>query len=213
MLVLGFGVKEFRIHFEGSLEVKGADVDEFIRVNDAVLGPGDGSEGVDGLDTGLNLSQPVLVNKVNFVEHDAVGEGQLFDGFVLNALGFFFVQMLNDVFRINNGDDAVEVVALSHPLVDEERLCDRGRIGQAGGFDENAVEILDAVVHVVKGLGQIATNRTTDAAVHDLNDGLFRTLNENVFVNAHLTKFIFDHSELLFVIHAGKNVVQQGGFS
>ena len=137
----------------------------------------------------------------------------MFNGFIFNALGLFLVEVLDDVLGVHHGDNAVEVVALSDPLIDKEGLCHRGRVRQAGGFDENTVEILDAVVHVVQSLGQIATNRAADAAVHDLDDGLFGTLNENVLVNAHFTELVFDHSEFLLVVHAGENVIQQRGFS
>ena len=57
MLVLGFGVQKFGIHLQRSVQIKGADVDEILGVDEAVLRVVDGGGVVDGLDLGLDLAE------------------------------------------------------------------------------------------------------------------------------------------------------------
>ena len=153
MLVLGLGVQKFRIHLQGAVKVKGADIDEVRRVDQTVFRVVDGGGFVDGFDFACYTLNFFLGDEVNLVEHDAVGKSQLFYSLIFNALWLFLVNVLNDVFGIHDGDDAVEFVPLSHLIVNKERLRHGCRVGQPGGFDENAVKVLDPVVHTVENIG------------------------------------------------------------
>ena len=212
VLVFRLRIQEFRVHLQGAFEVKRTDVDEMVWIDDAVLRLVNGSEGVDGFDSAFHFLEPVFVHEVDFVQHDSVGERQLFNGFVLHAFGFLLIEVLDDVLCVDHGHDAVEVVALGHALVHKESLSDRSRVSQTGGFNQHTVKILDSVVHVVQNFGQIATDGTADATVHDLNDAFFRTFDKDVLVDTDIAKFIFDHGEFHLVLGAGQNMIQQGGF-
>ena len=153
MLVLSIGVQKLRVHFQRAVKVKGADVDEVCRVDQTVFRVVDGGGFVDGFDFACNTLNFFLGHEVNLVEHDAVGKSQLFHGLIFNALGLFLVDVLNDVFGIHDGDDAIEFVPLGHLVVNKEGLRHGCRVGQSGGFDEDAVKVLDPVVHAVENIG------------------------------------------------------------
>jgi hypothetical protein len=58
------------------------------------------------------------------------------------ALGFLVaVELVHGVARVDHGDHGVEHVVGADFFVDEEGLRHRARIGQAGGFDDDAVEL------------------------------------------------------------------------
>ncbi|DAC54741.1 MAG TPA: hypothetical protein D7H78_02305 [Candidatus Poseidoniales archaeon] len=115
----------------------------------------------------------LIVYQVNLVEHDAVSKSKLFHGFVFNPFRFFIVEMLNDMFCIDHGDDSIQIVILGNSLISKECLSNGRRICKPCGFNDDPIEILDSVVHVVENFRQIAAYSTADATVHHFDDAFF----------------------------------------
>ncbi|MNH05191.1 hypothetical protein D3C79_645080 [compost metagenome] len=116
---------------------------------------------------------------------------------------------------IDQGDDAIEDVALTQLFVDEEGLCHRRRVGQAGAFDYQAVEGdlagIQAFEQQVQGAGQVAVDAAAHAAIgqgHHLN----RLVAQQLAVDAGLAEFVFDHGELQAVLGL-EHVLEQGGLA
>ena len=130
-------------------------------------------------------------NQVCLREQDAVGESDLLLGLVV------FVELQRCVLRIDHRDDRVEQVGLADRLVDEERLCDRCRVCETGGLDDHAFEGQLAVLllEFTKDADQVATHGAADAAVVHLDDLLFRVLQQDLVVDAHLAELVLDHGD------------------
>jgi hypothetical protein len=60
------------------------------------------------LDALLDRGQLRLLDEVNLVEDDAVGEGELLHSLVLHALGLVVVEVLDEVLGVHHREDGVE---------------------------------------------------------------------------------------------------------
>ena len=96
-------------------------------------------------------------------------------------------------------------------LVDEERLRDRPRIGQAGGLDQDRIEAITPLAQLAEDPDQVAAHGAADAAVAGLEDLLVGTDHQFV-VHADLAEFIFDHGDALAMI-LGQDAIEQGGLA
>src|SRR3954466_12519495 len=113
--------------------------------------------------------------------------------------------------RIDDRDDRVEAVTLFHLVIGEKRLCDRRRIREAGGLDDDAVELVLAFEQPAEDADEIAADTATNAAIVHL-EKLFVALDHELMINAHLAKLVFDHRQFLAVM-LRDNTVQQRGFA
>ena len=210
MHVLTVLVQKVWLEFEDAVQFKGLDVEELLRVHLAMLGASDADRRVELLEFLLDLFQfGVVRNKINLVEKDLVGKGNLFDGFVLHTLGLFFVEAFHNVLCVNDGDDGIESVLGLDVIVHEKGLDDGGRIGETSGLDNNPVELVDALVEFLESLHKISSNGTADAAVHDLDDFLVDILRQNILVDTHFTEFILDNSEFHAMVLVIENVIEK----
>mmetsp|Transcript_109055 Transcript_109055/g.308488 ORF Transcript_109055/g.308488 Transcript_109055/m.308488 type:complete len:248 (-) Transcript_109055:199-942(-) len=129
VLVFPLRVQELRVHVHHALHVEGPDVEELRRVHLAEQRVDDVDVAVDLLDLLLDLCERVFIHKVALVQQDAVCKCNLLDGLILNTLRLLFSQVLQYVFRINDSDDGIEMVAALHVIIDEKRLRHRCWIG------------------------------------------------------------------------------------
>mmetsp|Transcript_51010 Transcript_51010/g.114695 ORF Transcript_51010/g.114695 Transcript_51010/m.114695 type:complete len:218 (-) Transcript_51010:327-980(-) len=140
VLVVPLRVQKLRVHLHHTLDVEGADVQELRGVSLAVLCGNNVGVLVDGLDGLLHFIQLVLVHEVALVQQYAVSEGDLLDGLVLDPLGLLLAEMLQDMLRINDRDDAVEMIAAQHILLHKEGLRHWCGVSQTCCLDDDAVE-------------------------------------------------------------------------
>ena len=79
------------------------------------------------------------------------------------------------------------------------------RIGHSGRLNHDMVKPVAAFHQVAKNADQIASNRTTNAAVVHFED-LFFSSDYEVIINANLTEFVFDYRNSFAVIF-GQNSI------
>mmetsp|Transcript_12482 Transcript_12482/g.31691 ORF Transcript_12482/g.31691 Transcript_12482/m.31691 type:complete len:219 (+) Transcript_12482:859-1515(+) len=215
MLVVG--VEELGVHLDGLLEVEGVEVEHAVHRHLAALRPLDLGRGVDALEAFLDPGQVLLGHQVGLVEDQAVGECDLLDRLVLDSLWPRVVEVLLDVLRIDEGDDAVQPEVRLDGVVHEEGLRDGRGIRHAGGLDEDAVELEvageDAVGKLLEHDHQVLAHGATDAPVHHLHDLLLDlllgVLRHQSVVDAHIAELVLDDCDLLAVL-ARQDVVHKG---
>ena len=96
-------------------------------------------------------------------------------------------------------------------LIHEEGLGNRGRIGKAGGFDDDGVKATGPAHQTLDHADQVAAHSAADAAiVHLVN--LFVGFDDQIVVDADLAEFIDNHC-VTFAVRFGQNPVEQGGFT
>jgi hypothetical protein len=171
--------------------------------------------GVDGPDLLDNITELIFIDEISFVEDDFVGKGNLFDALIFSTILFFLLEMLNDMFSINNGNDSIKGGIISHILINKESLSDRSRVSHASGFNENGIK-RSFFFHkdFFEDLGEIASNSTTDATVHGFNDLLFRVniLLDQMFVNTDLSELVFYHCYFHAVLFS-EDMIEECGFA
>lgn len=91
VFVIAVGIEELWIHGNDAVKRKGLDVEELARINLRLRRADDGRLVVDALDLLLDVLEGRLLDQVDLVEENAVGEGHLFDRLVLDAFGLHFV--------------------------------------------------------------------------------------------------------------------------
>ena len=170
-----------------------------------VLRAVDFRDGVDGADAGFERRELGVGDEVGFVEDDDVGEGELLHGFIVGA------EVLENVFRVDDGDDGVEAEVGLHLVVGEKSLRDGAGVGEAGGLYEDAVEGLLALHEAAEDADEIAADGAADAAVVHLEE-FFVGLDDELVVHADLAEFVFDHGEFLAVLF-GEDAVEERGFA
>jgi hypothetical protein len=207
VLVLGIGIEELGIVGEHPVEVERPDVEDAVEVDLAVAGAHDRRDRVDLADPPLDLGELVGVDQVDLVEHHPVGERELLDRLVLDALGLVVVEVLQEVLGVDHRDDRVEPQLARDLVVDEERLRHRCRVGEAGGLDHDLVELVAALHQVAEDADQVAAHGAADAAVVHLEDLLLGVEHEGV-VDADLAELVLDDGDPLAVL-LGEDVVQQ----
>ena len=96
-------------------------------------------------------------------------------------------------------------------LVDEEGLRDRGGIGEAGGLDDDGVELALALHQPLDDADEIAAHRAADAAIVHLEDFLVGA-DDEVVVDAYLAELVDDDGEFL-AVRLGEDAVQERGLA
>ncbi len=206
--MLIFGVEELRVHHEGTLEVEALDVQDVLDIDFGLLAALDGGEGVDGLDALLDADQIFLLNEIDLVQQDAVGEGELLDGLILRALRLLLIKMLLHMLRINERNDPIKPRELLHFFINKKGLSDGRGVGHTGGLNDNAIKLQatlgDAVTQLLQDNDEILTHGTADAAVHHLDELLLGlhlgVLLEEIIIDTNLTELVLNDGQLLTVV-------------
>ena len=153
----------------------------------------------------FDLGELVRRHEVGLVDQDHVGEGDLVLGFrrvlepVLEPLG------------VGDRDDRVEPRPAPDILVDEEGLRHRRRVGEAGGLDDDGVELALAPHQPVEDAHQVAAHGAADAAVVHLEHFLVGA-DDEVVVDADLAELVDDDGVFL-AVRLGQDAVEQRGLA
>jgi hypothetical protein len=85
-----------------------------------------------------------------------------------------------------------------HLVVGEKRLRDGARVGEAGGLDEDGVELDPCAWHeAAEDADEIAADGAADAAVVHLEEFLLGLLDDELVVDADFAEFVFDDGDFL----------------
>ena len=198
-------LEEVGFELEDALEVERALVEDGVELDLALLRPVDAGVGVDRLDLALDLREVVLAHQVGLVEQDHVGERDLLLGLVA------LLELAEEVLGVDHGDDGVEPGPGLHVVVGEEGLRHRAGIGEAGGLDQDAVELVLALHQAFDDADQVAAHGAADAAVVHLEDFLVG-IDHEVVVDAELAELVHDDGVFLAVLLA-QDAVEQGGLA
>ena len=155
------------------------------------------------LDLALDLLELVLAHQIGLVEQDHVGEGDL----LLRLVAL--LELAEEVLGVDHGDDGVEPGTGLDLVVGEEGLRHRARVGQAGGLDQDAVELVLALHQAFEDADEVAAHGAADAAVVHLEHFLVGVHHE-VVVDAELAELVLDDGDVLAVLLAQDAVQQRG---
>mmetsp|Transcript_10163 Transcript_10163/g.17448 ORF Transcript_10163/g.17448 Transcript_10163/m.17448 type:complete len:228 (-) Transcript_10163:69-752(-) len=209
MLMLTFRIHELGIHLQDPIQGEGLDVDQFLGIDLAVLSSNDLHGTVDLFHFGFHFTEFHVIHQVRFVQNDPIGKGNLLHALIFHAFRFLLFQMFGDVFGIHNGDNTIQFVGLLDLIIHKEGLGHRSRIRQAGGFNDDTIDVVQFAAQTFQDLHQITTHRAADTAIHHLDDLLLGVLFDDVFIHPNLAEFILDDGEFHTMVWGFQNVVQQ----
>ena len=122
------------------------------------------------------------------------------------------IQARNNCFRIDNGDDPVKDELGIDLVVDEEGLGHWGRVGEAGRFDDDGVEVLDFMVEPLQALHEVPANRTAETAIHYLDKLLVDLLRKDLVVYPDVAELVLYDGKAQAVIGIFEDMIEKGGF-
>ena len=169
-------------------QIEGAQVEDRADVDVGISRLADTRGAVEISQLEFQLRQIFRIDQIDLVEQHHVGEGDLFFGFRRTA------QLLQDMFGVDHGDDAVQSVFALDPIVDEKALHHRRRIGQSRGLDHQGVELFPVFEQLKQAAQQIAANAAADAAVAHLDHFLVRR-DQQMMIDADLAELIDDDGD------------------
>ncbi len=194
-------LEELRIERQDAVEIEGAAIEHAIEGDGATLGLVDDGVRVDGADARLDRLQFGRRDEIGLVEEDDVGEADLL--LRLRAV----LEGAEEMLGIGDRDHRIELGLRLDLVVHEEGLRHRRRIGEPGGFHQDAVEAARPLHQPLDHADEIATHGAADAAVVHLEDFLVR-LDDEIVVDADLAELVDDDGVLLAVV-LGEDTVQQ----
>ena len=135
--------------------------------------------------------------QVHLVEEHAIGEGDLLDRLVFDALGLLLVEVLGDVLGVDHGDDCVDADGrrsdfyskwihtlkqkrpskaptcidlgeCTNTIVDKEGLADGGRICHSGRFHDDPIESVRPLLEFLENLDQVAPDSAAYTAIRHI---------------------------------------------
>ncbi|MNY36387.1 hypothetical protein D3C86_1708710 [compost metagenome] len=125
------------------------------------------------------------------------------------------VHLFVGVDRIDQGNHAVQQVALAENVMGEKGLNNRAGIGHSGAFDHQTVKFdvaaIAAVEQIQQGIFQLAGAGATDAAIGQGFD-LGGAIANQLIVDGNFTEFVFNDGDFETVLFV-EDVAQQGGFA
>ena len=200
------GVQEGRIDLELGVEVEAAQVEHVLDRHDAEVDAVLRCARVHVLDAVRQRIQRGGVHQVGLAQEDLVGEAHLAARLLAG------VELAVAVLGVDQRQDRVEQEALGDLVVHEEGLRDRARIGQAGGLDDDAVEVQLALAALLGQRGQrraqVLADRAADAAVAHLDDLLLGVGHEDVVVDVLLAELVLDDGDAL-AVRFGEHALEQ----
>jgi hypothetical protein len=113
---------------------------------------------------------------------------------------------------VDHGDHRFKLDTITNVRIGEESLKDWSRVGKSGGFDNQALQPVSVTLQKLIDAGhQIRADRTADASIIDLNDGVLFGYDQ-LTVDADLAIFI-DHDADLHRSRRSEDVVHQSRFA
>ena len=170
MFVLFFLVQEVRLQVQAFVEVEAAQIQHFRNGRLSEIDHTLRGARVHVRKPVLQLVQLFLANQICLADEQAVGKADL------PACLKTFIELVHGVARINEGDDGVEHVVLGHLVIQKEGLRHGTGVGEAGGFQNDALKVKLAARaprrQVNQGGAQVLAYGTAHAAVVHLHDAL-----------------------------------------
>ena len=174
------------------------------RSRPAALRSVNGRIGIDLADSAFDRRQAVLIDQIDLVDEDDIGERKL----LLRFRGP--IDLLQEMLGIRDRDNSVKLGLAADVLVDKESLCHRRGICEPRGLDHDAVEGAASPHQASDDTNKIAADRAADAAVIHLKD-LFVRVDDEIVVDTDLAEFIDDDRKPL-AVRLGENAVEQRRF-
>jgi hypothetical protein len=145
--------------------------------------------------------------QVALAKQQAVGHGDL-----LHRFGVLR-QLLQGMRRINHGDHAIDAEAFGDEEVFHQRVDHRRRVGQPGGFDDDAADRLQLAAHAAhEQLGQaarqIAAHGATDTAGIE-HDQVFIDFGDQMVVDRNTAELVDQHGRCSH-FRLAEQVIEQG---
>ena len=109
-------VEESRLDFEDALEIEGVLSQHLGKIDAATLRSVNPCIGVDASDAALDCREAVRIDKIDLVDENDVGEGELLLRFRRT------VDLFEEMFGIRDRDDGVELRPAANLLIDKECL-------------------------------------------------------------------------------------------
>src|SRR6266436_6783935 len=126
-------VKQMRVDGEYVFQIESAHIEHAIERKFAVLRAVNAGKRIEAADFVLDRIDPRQRLKIDLVEEDDVGEGDLLARLVM-------LQLKREVAGIDHRDDGVERETCAQNFVENERLDHRRRIGETARLDHHAVK-------------------------------------------------------------------------
>ena len=156
-------------------------------------------------DARFQFAQLLRLDQVGLVDDDDVGEGDLVLG-----LGRVLQPVLQP-FGVGHRHDGVQLGLGADLLVHEEGLRHRRGVGEAGGLDDDGVELALAPHQPVDDAHQVAAHGAADAAVVHL-EHFFVGVDDQLVVDADLAELVDDDGEFL-AVRLRQDAVEQRGLA
>mmetsp|Transcript_27370 Transcript_27370/g.55091 ORF Transcript_27370/g.55091 Transcript_27370/m.55091 type:complete len:313 (-) Transcript_27370:319-1257(-) len=171
-------------------------------------------ERVNRVDRFLEVIQLFFRHQIDFVEQDAVREGNLADGLIHRILGTDFVQVGLHVLAIHQAHDAIDAEIVRDGLVLSKRRHDRRRVGKASCLDDKQIKVLFPILELHQSLHQVAAHCAARAAVVERDDllGDVHVLFDQSGIDVDAAKLVFNHADSLAVVRR-EDVVNKRGFA
>ncbi len=206
VVVVLVGLQEVGVDVELGVEVEALQVEHVLERHLAEVDPGLRRTRIHVLDAVDQRLDRLVVDQVGLADEDLVGEADLAPRFLAA------VELLVGVLGVDQRQDRVEQVALGDLVVHEEGLRHRAGVGQAGGLDDDAVEVELALPLLLGQVGergpQVLADGAADAAVVQLDDLLLAVLDQDLVVDVLLAELVLDDSDLL-AVRLGEHTLQK----
>ena len=165
----------------------------------------------------VHVAQAVLerlqflgIHQIGLADENTVGKTHLAARFLA------LIELGGGVFGVHQGQNRVQQIGLGHLVVHEKGLRHRAGIGQAGGFDHDAVKVQLAFAlflgQAVQGGAQVFADGAANAAIAHLHDLFGGVRDQNLAVDVFLTKLVF-HDGNFLAVGFGQDALEQRGFA
>ena len=198
------------VDVQGGVEVEAVQIQHVLNVHRAKVRNMPGRTRVHVLQAVGQCTQGFGADQVGFADKNLVRETHLAPGFLA------FVELVGRVFGIHQGQDGVQQVGLGHLIVHKKGLRHRAGVGQAGGFDDDAVKVQFAfalfLCQILQGSAQVFADGAADAAIAHLDDLFLGVAHQNIAVDVFLAEFVFDDRDFL-AVRLGQYAFEQSGLA
>mmetsp|Transcript_53270 Transcript_53270/g.124867 ORF Transcript_53270/g.124867 Transcript_53270/m.124867 type:complete len:287 (+) Transcript_53270:924-1784(+) len=150
------------------------------------------------------------LHEVTLADEDLVGKAHLHACFLAG------VELRVGMLGVDQRQHRVQQIGLGDLVVHEKGLGHRAGVGQAGGLDDDALEIELALAalggQVAQRRAQVLADGAADAAIAHLDDLLVGVRHEDVGVDVLLAELVLDDGDLL-AMGLGQHALEQRGFA
>ena len=202
--------QKIRVNVQGGIKVKAVQIQHVFDVHLAKVRNMPGCARVHVLQAVAQCVQGVGADQVGLADKNLVCKADLAACFLA------LIELLGRVFGVYQGQDGVQQVGLGHLIVHEKGLRHGAGVGQAGGFDDDAVKVQFAfalfLCQVLQGGAQVFADGAADAAITHLDDLFLGVADQNIAVDVFFTEFVFDDGDFL-TVRLGQYAFEQSGFA